>query len=111
MYAFTGSAHFGRQRADLIRMVPPGVPAPAGAVAATGALQFLGAAGLLAPATAPLAGRCLAALLVALFPANVHAARRGVALGTKPATPLWFRALVQGLFVGLTLWASRRGAR
>ena len=106
MYASTASAHFTRRRADLIRMVPPWVPAPRLAVALTGGLELLGAAGLLAPATAPLAGRGLAALLVVLLPANAHAARRGIPLGGKPATPLGFRTLAQGLFVTLTLWAS-----
>ena len=108
MYAFTASAHFTRRRADLVRMMPPWVPVPGAAVAVTGALELLGAAGLLAPATAPLAGRGLAALLVALFPANVHAARRGITLGGKPPTPLGFRTLVQALFIALTLWASHR---
>ncbi len=108
MYTFTAAAHFTHRREDLLRMVPPWVPAARQAVAATGVLELLGAAGLLVPATAPLAGRGLAALLVALFPANVHAARRGITLGDKPATPLWFRTLVQGLFIAVTCWASRR---
>ena len=90
-------------------MVPPWVPAPSRAVAATGALEFLGAAELLAPAAAPAAGCGLAVLLVALLPADIHAARRGVPLGGKPATPLRFRALVQALFASLTLWTSRPG--
>ena len=44
--------------------------------------------------------------LGALFPANVHAARARVDLEGKPATPLWFRAPVQALFIGLLLWAT-----
>ena len=106
MYAFTASAHFTGRREDLVRMVPPWMPAPRQAVAATGALELLGATALLMPTTAPLAGRGQALLLVALFPANVRAARRGVPLEDKPATPPGIRALVQGLFIALTLWAS-----
>ena len=106
MFAFTGAAHFTGKRASLLRMVPGWVPFPGLAVTATGLLEFLGAAGLLVPATAPLAGRSLALLLVALFPANVHAARARVDLEGKPATPLWFRAPVQALFIGLLLWAT-----
>ena len=111
MFVFTGVSHFlTRTRASLLRMIPGWVPFPGLALAATGGLQVVGAAGLLLPATAPLAARCLAALLVALFPANVEAARKQVAIGDKPATPLGFRALVQVLFVALLLWSTSRAA-
>ncbi len=106
MFVFTGAAHFTRKRESLVRMVPGWMPLPGLAVTATGLLQFLGAAGLLVPALAPLAGRGLALLLIALFPANVHAARAGIDLDGKPATPLLFRAPVQLLFIGLLLWAT-----
>ncbi len=77
--------------------------------AAAGTAEVVGSTGngaLILAAAGLLAGRGLAVLLVALFPANVHAARRGVDLGGKPATPLGFRTVVQGLFIALTLWAS-----
>lgn len=106
MFVFTGIAHFTGKRASLLRMVPGWVPFPGLAVTATGVLQFLGAAGLLVPALTPMAARCLALLLLALFPANVHAARARVDLDGKPATPLWFRAPVQLLFIALLLWAT-----
>jgi uncharacterized membrane protein len=41
-------------------------------------------------------------LLIAMFPANVHAARTGVTLRGQPPTPLWFRAPLQ---LGLIVWA------
>ncbi len=108
MFAVTARAHFGKQREDLIRMVPPGIPRPRGLVTATGALEFLGALGLAVPQTARLAGGGLTLLLVALFPANIHAARRRIGIGGKPTTPLWFRALVQVVFIALILWATRQ---
>jgi uncharacterized membrane protein len=46
-------------------------------------------------------------LLVALLPANVSAARRGVPMGGKPPTPLRLRILMQLLLVGLTWWATQ----
>ena len=49
MFVVTARAHFGRQRADLVRMVPPGLPHPRGLVTATGALELLGALGLAVP--------------------------------------------------------------
>lgn len=107
MFTVTASAHFDARRDDLVRMVPPGLPHPRGLVTATGVLEFLGALGLTVPRAAPLAGGGLTVLLVTLFPANVHAARRRIAIGGKPATPLRFRGLVQAAFIALILWAAR----
>jgi uncharacterized membrane protein len=106
MFAFTAVAHFGRQKESLVRMVPSWIPAPRRIIAVTGVLELLGAVGLLLLLTAPLAGACLALLLVAMFPANVKAAREQLVLDGKPATPLWFRTLVQIVFVSTLLWAT-----
>jgi len=38
-------------------------------------------------------------LLVAMFPANVRAARSGLTLGVKPATPLRPRTAIQVAFL------------
>jgi uncharacterized membrane protein len=106
MFAFTAAAHFGRQKDSLVRMVPNWIPWPRRVVAVTGVLELLGALGLLLSITAPLAAICLAVLLVAMFPANVKAAREQVTLDNKPATPLWFRTLVQVIFLATLLWAT-----
>lgn len=106
MFVFTGVAHFGRQKDSLVRMVPSWMPSPRAVIAVTGVLELLGAFGLLLPITAPLAGMCLAVLLVAMFPANVKAAREQLMLDDKPATPLWFRTLVQVVFVATLVWAT-----
>jgi uncharacterized membrane protein len=106
MFVFTASAHFGPQRPSLVQMVPGWLPRPHLVVFATGLLELLGARGLLLPTTLPLAGTCLALLLVAMFPANIKAARHHVMIGTKPATPLWFRTVVQVVFVAALLWVS-----
>jgi uncharacterized membrane protein len=55
-------------------MVPPFLPAPELLVTVTGVLELGGAAGLLWSRTAPWAAGGLSALLVAMFPANVHKA-------------------------------------
>ncbi|QIS14853.1 hypothetical protein [Nocardia arthritidis] len=97
MFALTASAHFvPGKRAELIAMVPPRLPNAAGLVTVTGALEFAGALGLLLPPFAKLAAGCLFVLLLALFPANVHAARAGVGIKTMP---LPLRGLVQVLFL------------
>ena len=108
MFLFTASSHFvARTREDLIAMVPGVFPKPALLVSLTGFLEGLGAVGLLIPATRGLAGLCLVLLLVALLPANVSAARRGVPMRGRAPTPLLVRVPMQILFVGLTLWATQ----
>ena len=106
MFLFTASAHFTSTKDDLAKMVPLAFPNPRLLVAVTGVLEVLGAAGLLFPATRGPAGIGLALLLIAMFPANVDAARRGVKLRGRPATPLWLRAPMQVLFIVLALWVS-----
>src|SRR5512142_2827540 len=71
MFVVTGLAHFvPARRAGLVAMVPPALPRPDLLVTGTGVLELAGAAGLLVPATAPWAATGLAALMVAMFPAN-----------------------------------------
>ena len=106
MFVLTGLAHFGSRRREMIEMVPAGLPRPALLVTATGVLELLGALGLLVPATASVAGWCLAVLVVAMFPANVHAARRGLNLGGKPVTPLPLRCVLQLVFVAAFVAAA-----
>jgi uncharacterized membrane protein len=108
MFVFTAIAHFNRIKHDLARMVPPVFPRPLMLVYLTGALEFAGAAGLLLPRFASLAAICLVILLLAIFPANVRAARQGITLRGRPATPLWLRAPMQLLFIGLLCWSAWR---
>lgn len=107
MFLFTASAHFSRTRGDFIAMVPRAFPNPGLLVSVTGVLEVLGAVGILIPATRGAAGLCLVLLLVALLPANVSAARRGVPMRGRAPTPLWLRIPMQILFVGLTWWATQ----
>ena len=106
MFLLTASAHWGRARTDLVRMVPPRFPRPEFLVTLTGALEILGAAGLLIPATAQAASFGLAALLIAMFPANVHAARVGLTLRGKPATKLPLRTALQVAFLAAVVAAG-----
>jgi uncharacterized membrane protein len=106
MFTVTGLAHFaGRRRADLVAMVPPGLPRPELLVLVTGGLELAGAVGLLIPATARAAGICLAALLVVMFPANVSAARRQLTLAGQPVMRLVPRTVLQVVFLAACLAA------
>ncbi|HYC58679.1 MAG TPA: hypothetical protein VEK79_03860 [Thermoanaerobaculia bacterium] len=109
MFVLTASAHFvPSQRIDLVRMVPPMFPRPDLIVMITGVLELLGAIGLLVPRTSRLAAGALAVMLVALFPANIHAAMNELMIMGKPATALLPRTLMQIVFIGgLTMIAWR----
>ena len=109
MFLFAASAHWGKQRGDLIAMVPRVIPRPDLMVSATGVLEILGAMGLLIPAIAPVAAACLAMLLIALFPANIRAARQGLTIGGRPATALPLRTLLQLVFLAAVLLAGFPG--
>ena len=109
MFLFTSSAHWGKQRADLIAMVPRAFRRPDLIVSATGVLEILGAVGLLIPAIAPVAAACLSMLLISLFPANIRAARQGLTIGGRPATALPLRTLLQLVFIAAVLVAGFPG--
>jgi len=102
MFAFTAVSHFAPMRKDLIAMVPPALPRPDLLVFATGVLEVAGAAGLLFGATQFWAACGLILLMAAMLPANVSAARRGIGIRGRAATPLWLRVPMQILFV---IWA------
>jgi uncharacterized membrane protein len=107
MLLLTASAHFTPMKEDLVRMMPPSVPYPRQVVFLTGIFELLGAAGLLVPPVQRVAGMALVLFLIAVLPANVHAARAGVTLRGKPPTPLWLRVPLQLLFIGLTWWSTQ----
>jgi uncharacterized membrane protein len=103
---FTAAAHLNSMRPDLIRMVPPAVPNPALMVTLTGISEVLGAFGLLVPRTRRVAAAALIVFLIAVLPANVHAAREELTIGGAAATALWPRVALQLLFIGLVWWSG-----
>ena len=111
MFVFTAVSHFHpRTRPELVRMVPARLPAPARLVTATGLLELIGAIGLLVPQALPGAAYGLIVLLVAMFPANVHAARAGLIVAGRRATPLFRRLLLQLFWIAALWWSVSRGA-
>jgi uncharacterized membrane protein len=108
MFCFTAAAHFNSLREDLVRMVPPAVPYPEFMVTFTGLCEIAGAVGLLLPRTRRLAAIGLILFLMAVLPANIHAAQAGVTIGGTVATPLIPRVLLQLLFMVLVGWTGLR---
>src|SRR5688500_15209209 len=105
MFCFTAAAHFNSMRPDMIRMVPPAIPNPGFMVTLTGICEILGAIGLLVPRTRRIAAVALTLFLIAVLPANIHAALSGVTLRGAPATPLVPRIALQLLFIALVWWS------
>jgi uncharacterized membrane protein len=103
MFLLTATAHWGKRRPDLIRMVPTMFPRPDLMVTVTGVLEILGAIGLLFPPTAPAAAVCLTVLLIALFPANVRASLQDLTIGGRTATRLPLRTALQLVFIAALL--------
>ena len=111
MLFFTAAAHFNSMRPDMVAMVPPSVPAPEFMVTVTGICEILGAIGLLLPRTRRVAVVALIVFLLAVLPANIHAAQSGVAVRGAPPTPLIPRVALQLLFIALLWWSGVRAAR
>jgi uncharacterized membrane protein len=114
MLLLTASAHFVPatvtvmpNHADMVRMVPPFLPFADALIYITGVMELLGAAGLVIAAPRWVAGHALAALFVALLPANIHAAVADVPFAGGEATPLWQRIPEQVLYVAVALWVAR----
>src|SRR5471030_1021204 len=83
LFLLAGVLHFVYPKTYL-RMMPPYVPAPLAMVYISGVCEILGGAGLLIPVTRSMAAWGLIALLIAVFPANVHMALHHIGIGRKP---------------------------
>jgi uncharacterized membrane protein len=106
MFVFTGASHFTSMKYDFAAMIPAPLPDDLWVIYLSGVLEITGAIGLLIPRTRKVAGICLVLLLVALFPANVNAALNEIPLRGEAPTPLWLRAPMQLLFIGMVWWTS-----
>ncbi|HYQ78427.1 MAG TPA: hypothetical protein VEP91_04870 [Solirubrobacterales bacterium] len=99
-FAFTGAMHFVRPR-FFEAIVPPAIEAQKKeAVAISGVAEIAGAALVLPPASRRLGRWWLLALLLAVFPANVHMAVnpeqiRGLDMRKFPRWALWARLPLQ----------------
>jgi len=102
LFTVTGISHF-LFHGFFSSMVPAWIPYPAAVVTVTGVLELLGAVGLIIPETRELAGWCLIALLVAVFPANIEmlVTARAAQSSALVETLLWLRLPLQPLLIFL----------
>ncbi|WP_438480378.1 DoxX family protein [Oleiharenicola lentus] len=110
-FVVAGLNHF-RDPAVYLGMMPPWLPKPELLVQISGVAEVLGGIGLLVPATRRFAGWGLVLLLVAIFPANLHAALQGRMPGLDvPPWGLWARLPFQFLFIAWVWWVALKDKR
>ena len=100
-----GIGHFVFTEAEM-RIVPPYIPWPRGAVLASGVFELLGAVGLLWPPTRRLAAWGLFALTLAVTPAHVYMLQQPALF---PAVPYWalvLRLPLQAALLALIAWIA-----
>ncbi|MEO7954583.1 MAG: hypothetical protein ABIR35_10910 [Polaromonas sp.] len=103
-FAIGGVAHFVLTESEM-RIVPPYVPWPRAVVLISGALELLGAAGLLWRPSRRAAGIGLLLLTLAVTPAHVYMLQRPELF---PAVPYWalvMRLPLQALLLALIAWS------
>jgi len=114
LFVLAGALHFTHPR-SYVAMMPPWVPRHEEAVAISGAAEIAGGLALMSDRTARFGGAWLVALLVAVFPANIHMALhpdqvRGLDAGNATTrTLLWLRLPLQPLAIWLVRIATRSG--
>lgn len=108
-FIFAGIAHFVSPTVYL-PMMPPHLPWPMALIYLSGAAEIAGGAGLLIPRLRRAAAWGLIALLLAIFPANIHMLMTGLILDGKqvPEWVLWVRLPLQFL---LMLWIYACGVK
>jgi uncharacterized membrane protein len=101
LFILAGLNHF-RSPAFYINIMPPYLPWHRELVAISGVAEIAFGALLLFRRWAVLAGWGLIALLVAVFPANLHMATHPELYPSISPTALWLRLPIQGLLIA---WA------
>ncbi len=105
-FTFAGVGHFTNE-AFFVRIVPPWLPYPVLMVQISGVAEIAGGIGLLVPQLRRLAGFGLLALLVAVYPANIHMALHPEQFPDMTATALYVRLPFQFVAMVWVWWATK----
>ena len=108
MFLLTASAHWGKRRADLMRMVPQAAGNAGMWVTLTGIAEVALAIGLQIRPLSKFAAGAGMIMLCCLLPANLKAAREHLTLSGKPVLPAIPRLLIQLVFIGALIAAVGR---
>lgn len=106
MFLFTGVSHFSEMKYDFLEMIPDSLPRELWVIYLTGALEIIGAIGLLIPAMRKISALGLVLLLGFMFPANVYAALNEVSFQDGPPTSLWLRVPLQVIYIAALVWSA-----
>jgi uncharacterized membrane protein len=105
-FVFAGATHFTRPE-FFVAIVPPLLPAPLLLVYVSGVAEIAGGAGVLIPRLRRLAGFGLLALLVAVYPANIHMALHPEQFPETSQAALYARLPFQLVFAAWVWWATK----
>lgn len=103
LFVAAGTNHF-LQPALYEAIMPPYLPWPVALVYLSGMFEVVLGVLLLIPRTTTLAAWGLIALLIAMFPANLHMALNADSYPAIPPVALWLRLPVQGLLIAWAWW-------
>ena len=106
LFVVAGVNHFVNPEI-YVAIMPPYLPAPRTLVYVSGFFEVVGGLAVLPRATRSVAGWGLVALLVAVFPANVHMALHPELFAPIPAWALYARLPVQLVLIAWAWWATR----
>lgn len=104
-FSIGGVCHFVLTDA-FVRIVPPSIPSPYAMVYISGFFELLGVIGLVLPRTRRYAGWGLAALTVAVTPANVYMWEHASLFPSVPPWLLFVRLPFQAVLIAGILWAT-----
>ncbi|MCA9604834.1 MAG: DoxX family protein [Myxococcales bacterium] len=105
LYVAAGVNHFVNE-AFYVAIMPPWIPWHRAMVAISGVAEILLGILVWIPKTRRIGGWGVVALLVAVFPANLHMALAAPGTFDAPAWALWARLPVQALLVAWALWST-----
>ncbi len=106
LFILAGILHF-LSPDKYLRIMPPYLPWHPELVAVSGAFEVALGVLLLFPRAAALAAWGLIALLIAVFPANIHMAINTELYPEFPPTALWIRLPLQGVLIAWAYWYTR----
>lgn len=108
LFVTAGVLHFLRP-SPFVQIVPPYLPYPLALVYISGVCELIGGFGILVPWLRRIAGLGLIALLIAVFPANLHMALGDVRVeGVEiPSLLLWLRVPFQLVLIAWAYWCTQ----
>ena len=107
-FIFAGVNHF-RDPEFYLRIMPPYLPWPSALHLIAGAFEVLLGVALLIPRFQRLAAWGLIALLLAIYPANIHMAVNNHLYPELPMTFHWIRLPLQFVFIAWAWWFTKSG--